>query len=148
MWRVLLTAVSRRLLPIYLFDTEAEWSILDKYFKIEETRYKELGSALNMPLKIEEARVFGYAGEDLTWKDGRCNFDLQHVELTCRARDLQMIAYLSPGSNHHHSEKFYRCRRCGEWYFFKILPPYIEALLKPSNASFPREAARAFGYDG
>lgn len=131
----------------YHFDTEEGWSVTDKYFKIEAPLWSGLNSSGEIPLTIEEARGFGYTGADLTWKNGRCNFEAQNVELTCRARDLRMVAYLSPESNHHNSEKFYKCLRCGEWYFFKVLPPYTEALLKPSNELFPIEAARVFGYE-
>ncbi len=133
--------------PSGFFDTEEGWSITDKYFKIEAPLWNGLGSRGDIPLTIAEARLYGYAGEDLSWKNGRCNFNLQQVELTCRARDLQFVAYLSPESNRHNSERFYKCHRCGQWYFFKILPVYTEALLKPSNEHFPLDAARAFGYE-
>lgn len=130
----------------YQFDTEEGWSVTDKYFKIEAPLWRGLDSRGEIPLTIDEARAFGYAGPDLTWQNGRCNFDAEYVEATCRARDLRLVAYLSPASKRHNSERFYKCRRCGEWYFFKILPPYTEALLKPSNEFFPLDAARGFGY--
>ncbi len=130
-----------------LFDTEEGWSVTDDYFKIEQPLWSGLNSSGAIPLTIEEARSFGYTGEDYTWKNGRCNFNRQNVELTCRARDLKFIAYRSPELKAHNHDKFYECRRCGQWYLFKILPPYTEALLKPSNELFPLEEARTFGYD-
>lgn len=132
--------------PVGLFDTEEGWDIEDKYFKIEEPGSRGLRSTLYVPFTLGEARSYGYAGADHTWKNGRCNFQSQNVELTCRAADLRFIAYRSPELNEHNHDKFYKCDRCGEWYLFKILPPYTEALLKPSNEHFPIESARAFGY--
>lgn len=133
--------------PFGLFDTEEGWDIQDKYFKIEEPGARGLNSTLYVPLTLEEARSYGYTGEDRTWKNGRCNFPPQNVELTCRAADLKCVAYRSPELTGHNHDKFYKCMRCGEWYLFTILPPYTEALLKPSNERFPIESARTFGYD-
>lgn len=122
---------------------EDGWVIQDLYFKIEE----QVGSSGIPALPLDEARAYGYTGEDHTWKNNRCNFNLLKVELTCRGIDLQFVAYRSPESRAHNSDKFYKCRRCGQWYLFKILPPYKEAFLKPSNEHFPVEEARKFGYD-
>lgn len=131
----------------FQFDTDEGWSITDKYFKIEQPLWSGLGSTGAPPLSLEEARFYGYTGADHTWKNNRCNFNVQNVELTCRAIDLQFVAYRSPESKTHVSDRFYKCRRCGEWYFFKLLYPYTEALLKPSNELFPLEEAKQFGYD-
>ena len=131
----------------YEFDTEEGWSITDKYFKIEQPLWSGLGSSGKPPLTLEEARSYGYAGADRTWKNNRCNFPVQNVELTCRAIDLQFVAYRSPESKTPTSDRFYKCRRCGEWYFFTLLHPFTEALLKPSNELFPSEEAAKFGYD-
>jgi hypothetical protein len=130
----------------HLFDTEEGWDITNDYFRIEEPRWKTMGSTLDVPLPIHEAREFGYTGEDHSLKNGRCNFPVQNVELTCRAADLQFVADVTPGAWEHLKEKLYKCKRCGEWYFFKILPPYTEALLKPSNELFPLDTARLYGY--
>lgn len=129
------------------FDTDEGWSITDKYFKIEQPLWSGLGSSGKPPLTLDEARAYGYAGEDYTWKNGRCNFNVQNVEMTCRAIDLQFIAYRSPESKTHISDRFFKCLRCGEWYMFKLLEPYTEALLKPTNELFPVGEAKKFGYD-
>lgn len=130
----------------YNFDTEEGWSIVDKYFKIEEPLWKTLGSTGKPPLTLDEARHYGFTGKDHTWKNGRCNFPAQNVELTCRAIDLQFVAFHESGMMNHNSNKFYKCKRCGEWYFFIILPPYNKALLKPSNENFPLEEAKFHGF--
>lgn len=132
--------------PSGLFDTEAGLVISDKYFKIEQPQWNGLGSSGNPPLTLAEARLYGYAGDDYTWKNGRCNFNLQDVERTCRGMDLRFVAYVSPDRTAHNSDQFYKCRRCGEWYLFKNLPNYSEALLKPTNELFPIDEARKFGY--
>lgn len=130
------------------FDNGGDgWSITDKCFKIEQPLWFGIGSSGKPPLTLEEARFYGYAGKNHTWKNNRCNFPAQNVELTCRAIDLSFVAYRSPESKTHISDRFFKCRRCGEWYFFKLLQPYTEALLKPSNEIFPVEEARKFGYD-
>ena len=134
--------------PSHLFDTEEGWDITNNYFRIEEPRYKTPGSTLDVPLKLDEARKYGYAGEDRTWKNGRCNFPAQNVELTCRAGDLGFVADAgAPNAWDHLRNKLYRCRRCGEWYLFTPLPPHPQGFFKPSNELFPLETARAYGYE-
>jgi hypothetical protein len=133
--------------PSHLFDTEEGWDISNDYFRIDEPMWKTLNSTLDVPFPLYEARRYGYTGEDRSWKNGRCNFPEQNVELTCRAADLQFVAYRTPELRSPISDKFYKCRRCGEWYWFRILPPYTEALHKPTHEFFPLEDARAFGYE-
>lgn len=131
----------------YEFDTDEGWSITDKYFKIEQPLWSGIGSSGKPPLSLEEARFYGYAGEDYTWKNGRCNFPAERDELTCRGVDVKLIAYRSPESKTHISNKFYKCLRCGEWYFYTTIAPYKRAILKSSNELFPIEEAQKFGYD-
>lgn len=133
--------------PSHLFDTEEGWSITDDYFRIEEPRWKTLHSSLDVPFPLTEAREKGYAGEDRTWKNGRCNFPAQNVELTCRAADLQFVADVSENPWDHLRNKLYKCRRCGEWYFYTPLSPFPQGLFKPSNELFPIETARLYGYE-
>ena len=133
--------------PSHLFDTEEGWDITDKYFKIEEPRWKAPASTLDVPLTIGEARKYGYAGKDHTWKNGRCNFPAQNMELTCRAGDLQFVADATPNAWDHLRNKLYKCRRCGEWYYFTPLPPFPQGFFKPTNELFPLETARLYGYE-
>lgn len=126
---------------------EDGWIIEDHYYKIEEPYSRSVGSSGKPALPLDEARAYGYTDEDYTWKNNRCNFDLFFVELTCRGIDLQLVAYRAPESKLHRDDKFYQCRRCGQWYLFTILSPYRKALLKPSNECFPVEEAGKFGYD-
>lgn len=131
----------------YQFDTDEGWSITDKYFKIEQPLWSGIGSSGKPPLTLEEARFYGYAGKDHTWKNGRCNFPSESGELSCRGVDVKLVAYRSPESKTHISDKFYKCMRCGEWYFYTTIAPYTRTILKSSNELFPVEEARKFGYD-
>ena len=121
------------------------WIIEDSYYKVEEPYSRSVGSAGKPALPLDEARAYGYTGEDFTWKSNRCNFDLLYGELTCRGIDLQLVAYRESEATAHNCDKFYQCRRCGQWYLLTILPVY--KILKPSNEHFPVEEARTFGYD-
>lgn len=131
----------------YEFDTDEGWSITDKYFKIEQPLWSGIGSSGKPPLTLEEARAYGYTGKDYTWKDNRCNFPSESGELSCRGVDVKFVAYRSPASKTHISDKFYKCMRCGEWYFYTTIAPYERTILKSSNALFPVEEAEKFGYD-
>jgi len=133
--------------PHGLFDTEEGWDITNDYFRIEEPRWKTLNSTLDVPLTIHEARSFGYTGEDHSWKNGRCNFPVQNVELTCRGAGLQFVADATPDAWDHLRNKLYKCKRCGEWYLFTPLPPYPQGLFKSSNELFPLDDARFHGYE-
>jgi hypothetical protein len=133
--------------PHGLFDTEEGWSVEDKHYRIEEPIWRTVNSVLKVPLTFRQVRKYGYTGENRSWKDGRCNFPVEDVELTCRGAELQFVAYHTFEEPDHLRDRFYKCRRCGQWYFFKILPPYVRAFLKPSNELFPLEAARFQGYD-
>lgn len=130
------------------FDNGGDgWFIKDKYFKIEQPLWSGIGSSGKPPLTLEEARFYGYTGKDHTWKNNRCNFPSESGELNCRGVDVKFVAYRSPESRTHISDKFYKCLRCGEWYFYTTIEPYKRAILKSSNALFPVEEARKFGYD-
>ncbi len=131
----------------YEFDTDEGWSITDKYFKIEQPLWSGIGSSGKPPLTLGEARFYGYAGADYTWKDNRCNFPSESGELSCRGVDVKFVAYRSPESKTHTSDKFYQCMRCGEWYFYTTIAPYERTILKSSNALFPIAEAKKFGYD-
>lgn len=129
------------------FDTDEGWVISDDYFRVDEPRWKTLNSKLDVPFPLHEARRWGYTGEDHSWKNGRCNFPVQNVELTCRGAELQFVADITHDAWDHLKNKLYKCRRCGEWYLFTPLPPYPQGLLKPTNELFPLDAARSYGYD-
>lgn len=131
----------------YEFDTDEGWSITEKYFKIEQPLWSGIGSSGKPPLTLGEARFYGYTGEDYTWKNNRCNFPSESGELSCRGVDVKFVAYRSPESRTHISDKFYKCMRCGEWYFYTTIAPYERTILKFSNALFPVEEAKKFGYD-
>ncbi|MCY7347495.1 MAG: hypothetical protein LH614_14925 [Pyrinomonadaceae bacterium] len=124
---------------------EHGWIIEDRYHKIEEPYSHSVGSSVKPALPLDEARAYGYTGEDFTWKNNRCNFALFYGELTCRGMDLQLVAYRESEARPHNCDKFYQCRRCGQWYLLTILPLY--KILKPSNEHFPIEEAGKFGYD-
>ncbi|HMS39910.1 MAG TPA: hypothetical protein PKE69_06780 [Pyrinomonadaceae bacterium] len=111
------------------FDTDEGWSITDKYFKIEQPLWSGIGSSGKPPLSLEEARFYGYAGADYTWKNNRCNFPSESGELSCRGVDVKLVAYRSPESKTHISDKFYKCMRCDEWYFYTTIEPYKQAIL-------------------
>lgn len=130
----------------YNFDTEEGWSITDKYFKIEQPLWRGIGSSGKPPLPLEEARFYGYAGKDHTWKNNCCNFPSESGELSCRGVDVKLVAYRTPESNMQTSDKFYKCMRCGEWYFYTTVAPYTRKLLKSSNELFPIEEAKFYGY--
>lgn len=132
--------------PHGLFDTDEGWSRTWKYFKIDEPRRNTLGSALDVPFTIDEARKYGYTGEVYSWKNGRCNFPVQNYELTCRAGDLEFVAKVTKEAWAHLENKLYKCRRCGEWYFYTPLPPHPKGLFKPSNELFPVDFAKAHGF--
>jgi hypothetical protein len=130
----------------WVFDAEEGWEITDNYFRIEEPCWKAFNSTLAVPLTIREAREYGYTGEDRSWKNGRCNFPAQNVELTCRAGDLEFVADVTPAAWDHLKNKLYKCRRCGEWYLYTALPPNPQGLFKASNELFPHAVARLYGY--
>ena len=121
------------------------WMIENHYYKIEEPYSGSIGSTRKPALPLDEARAYGYTGEDYTWKNDRCNFDLCYGELTCRPMDLRLVAYRESEARAHNCDKFYQCRRCGQWYLETILP--VRKILKPSNEHFPVEEAGTFGYD-
>lgn len=129
------------------FDTDEGWSITDKYFKIEQPLWRGIGSSGKPPLSLEEARFYGYTGADYTWKNNRCSFSSESGELSCRGVDVKFVAYRSPDSKTHISDKFYKCMRCGEWYFYTTIAPYTRTIVKSSSELFPIEEAKKFGYD-
>jgi len=129
------------------FDTDEGWSITDDYYKIEQPLWRGIGSSGKPPLPLEEARFYGYTGKDHTWKNNRCNFPPESGELTCRGADVKLVAYRSPESGTQTSDKFYKCMRCGEWYFYTAVAPYTRTTLKSSSGLFPIDEAKKFGYD-
>lgn len=130
----------------YFDNGGAGWSVTDKYFKIEQPLWSGIGSSGKPPLTIEEARFYGYAGKDYSWKNYRCNFPPEDGELTCRGVDVQFVAYRSPESKTNSSDKFYKCLRCGEWFFYTTIEPYTGKFLKSSNELFPIKEAKICGY--
>lgn len=104
------------------------WTPLDRYFKIEEMY------ANKPPLSIEEARRYGYDGEDFTVKNRRCNYEETPSGLTCLPGGLEFVAWTVPATRDHHGEKIEKCKKCGQLYkqiwigrrrFFYVKPPHL-----------------------
>lgn len=74
----------------------------------QSERWIEIGDA-DLEFTVEEARRYGFVGDDFTWKDGRCHYRSPHREFRCSPKLL--VPHLTAVS---------RCTRCGQ--YWRYLP--------------------------
>jgi hypothetical protein len=87
---------------------------VDEGWWMAEDRFYPVGELVSggVPFPIEEARTYGYAGEDFTLLNGRCDYPRQLNGLTCRFSQLALVARPEGEC----PAEIRRCRRCGQFY--------------------------------